>query len=79
MRDLLNAGEPFLDRYLRVVLKLTKMSYATQSASVMLHASKLNSMWLRIFLESYSQRLTNIDVLSDIVRQVSEAYIQGNL
>ena len=79
VRDLLNSGDAFLERYLNNVFNFTQISYKSTSLSVLFHSSRLNHLWHRIFLESMGLALPIKDYLNNILRKVCEEYLDGNL
>ena len=79
VRDLLKNGEISFSAYLDELFKFTTASYRMGSISVLFHASKLNHLWQRVYLEAMGLALPIKDHLYDLMRKVSEAYLDSNL
>lgn len=79
VRDLLKAGDALFEGYISELFKFTKVSYQSPSVSIIFHASKLNHIWQRVFLEAMGMGLPIKTHLQDMLQSVATSYIDGNL
>jgi len=79
VRDLLKSGDALFEGYLSELFNFTTISYKSPSVSVIFHASRLNYLWQRVFLEAMGMGLGIKDHLNDLMRKVAESYLDGNL
>lgn len=79
MRDLIKGGQQLFEAYLNELFKFTCNSFNSQSESILFHASRLNHLWQRIFLETMGLGLPVKDHLNHMLRKIGEAYLDGNL
>ena len=76
---MLKGGDVLFERYISELFKFTTNSFKSTSTSVLFHAGQLNRLWHRVFLESMGLGLPIKEHLSDLMRQIAEAYLDGNL
>jgi hypothetical protein len=76
---LLRAGDALFEGYISELFNFTSLSFRNPNASVIFHASRLNYLWQRVFLEAMGMGLGIKDHLNDLLRKVAESYLDGNL